>query len=459
MNGDADEDPAAVACARGFVSVLLAEPLADSREALAALLEPIAAELGPIEPGLLVGPGPFPSDRVDRRFWPAGQSLGAAFLSILADPPGQDGWQPGGGIRQRLRLACALVRAHGVGVVAHRAGQVALPAGEWLRRVGDPDDPDLRGFASLVDVGRDPGGVLYTQGMGSFGLPDVAVDTGRLGLPDDEAFERAQTAALLACHRMVWSGRILPGELAVPCGVEVGARPLERDNPGLSELVADRFRVLERGARIELEPVAPLVPLARHWAEHRSDLPFPAYRALLMSSLRARDWQRIARLSFAAAQLAPGLPEHDVAVMARPGGDFAILSCGIGRRAQPGGSIETDNAHVEFVVTLPEHHPAIAELVSMVGRLWHGRGPEAPPWAPEHRVMMDGGPLAAAGFPFLVFGWAGALELGEGPPICLYAPVPMTAREREEVPIDEVGEWIQSTGAPSLAERWARLIE
>lgn len=397
----------------GFLTALLDVEIDSSRSSWRRLLEPVAHALGgevrlasdaasvtfgdgSADVLLLVGAEAFPAMQADRRFWPEGKELGRCFVTVQHGSAGldreyrrmtrsttPDGWEAGGHLRQRLRVVAALLGARGVGVLAHAAGNVAWTKAEWLRRVGDADDLSLRGFTGLVDIGQE-GTVLFTQGMDALGLPDVRIDTAALGLSEDEGYERAQAAALFACHTMTFENRILSGAetFAVPLGLELSSGPIERDNAGLSLEVVDTFEVHEGQSSVQLRPTAPLLPVTQHWANvmaRGKEFPLPAYRALVEAELQKRQWRRAARLSFGREELPAGSLEHEVWVMAQPDGAFSTLTCGVARRPQHRGTVENDDAHVELLVTLPTHHPRLASFLSYVGRVLQGRGASEAP--------------------------------------------------------------------------------
>ena len=163
-------------------------------------------------------------------------------------------------------------------------------------------------------------------------------------------------------------------------------------------------------------------------------------------------------MTFHASAVSSGLPEHEVLVLTRPDGRYATVTCGFGRRKQPRGEVGLDNANIEFLVSHRAHGPGLANFLSFVGRLLHIRGPEAAPWAPEHRIQIAEGPLAEAGYPYIVLGWAGKVEPELGPPVCLYSPIPMTTEEKERVSIERVADWILESGAALAEERWAPFV-
>jgi hypothetical protein len=481
----------ATALQLGFVSVLLDVAIDGSRQSLRTVLEPVVdavggklhlsdvppkVTIGNTDLTLIIGTAPFPDDEIDGRFWPNGTSFGRSFIAIehglpdlqialrkMREHAASDEWSIDGRTRQRMRFIFELLSARGVGVIAHGAGNVAFTKNEWLRRVGDVDDATVRGFTGLIDVGMDEM-TLFTQGMNHLGLPDVQVDTARLGLDDDEAYHRAQSAALFACHRMNFENRALPETepLRVPIGIEIGSSPIERDNPGFSFDLADEYVVQEEddGATLVLTPALAPTAIAQLWSNATSqsqDFPYPAYRSLLKAKLEEQSWRQIERMTLERSDLSEGELEHEVLVMARPNGTFSTMTSGFGRRKQPGGDDESDDAHIEFIVTMSTHGPRLASFLSYVGRVLHGRGADDPPWGPQHRIALDG-PLADAGFPYVVFAWAGKIEIENAPSICLYAPIPMTAKERETVPIHAVSEWIQSTGMGVAEMRWRSFV-
>jgi hypothetical protein len=484
------EESVALARQLGFVTVLLDGAVPRSRHAFRELLEPVVARLGgrlqltdqevSVRLGrcdltLLLGAQPFPREQVDLRFWPKEASLGGAFIGLRHGLPGleadlrritgaaADPWAPDGLARQRLRLVTALLDARGLGVIAHAAGHVAWPRDEWLRRVGNLEDPLCRAFTGLVDTGLHHG-VFFTEGMDALGLPDVKVSLAVLGLEEGEAYERAQAAALAACHRMTFENRLLEtGEaLGVPVGIEVGPYPLAQANLELADCPLDPFSLREEGAALSLVPTHALKPVSRLWAECTgtgAELAYPPYLLLLRMAAESHGWRRLQRMTFPREELPAGLPGHEVLVFQRPDGVFTTMTCGIGRRAQPGGQVADDNAFVEFLVSLPMHHPHLAAFLSRLGRVFHVRGAEAPPWGPEHRVKLEEGPLAELGFPYVALSWAGKLEFAHGPPVCLYSPLPMSEAERAAVPMARLPEWIQEVGVRVAEERWARLLQ
>ncbi|MCY1073141.1 hypothetical protein [Archangium lansingense] len=483
------EQVVATAMELGALTLLLAQAPEPGRAGIRKLLspellEPLGARLefspspmlnlgGSQSVRLLVGQGPLPVTGLDRRFVSPDLPPGAGFLTLLGGvgmglklrhiaPNHPDALGPEGTLRVFGKLAQQLIQAGTAhAVVVHRAGQVLFDAREWLRRLGAPEDLRCRSLGAWLDLGESQG-MLSSYGMDVADLPDVSAPSSGPGLPEGEAYSRAQEAVLLACHTMLHGNRLLADgeELVVPLGVAVGAFPLEVDNPGLSEAFAARYRVQPGGRGLQLVPVAPVPRLADVWARTASvsggPMPFPAYRQLLLSQMEAKGLRKVASVS--RDNLPAPQPPHEVLVLRSQNGRFVTMTCGIGRVLQPRGSVEQDSAHLEFLLNLPTHHPMIAESLSLIGRMLHARSPEEPPWAPEHRVRF-GEPTGPLGMKAVALAWAGHVELGAGPPVGLLVPMLMTDEELVSVSSGMVPQWIeQHANSAEVLGRWLQKV-
>jgi hypothetical protein len=214
-----------------------------------------ALQVGVRSMQVFVGREPFAADRLDQRLCGPDFDLGAGFLcissgladlelnmrlmrgSMLPDP-----WGPEGHIR-RLTSIVQRIAEHGTGVVLHRAGNVVVPASQWLRWIGDVSNPECRPFGGWIDIGfTSEKSLLVAQGLNVFGLEDLAVDMS--GHLLDVEVDRAHSALLLACYVMARENRALEeGEvLVVPRGVQVGAWPLA-DYPPAGDTTAAEYEV------------------------------------------------------------------------------------------------------------------------------------------------------------------------------------------------------------------------
>jgi hypothetical protein len=483
------EEVVATALELGALTLLLARAPEPGRTGIRKLLapellEPLGARLeftpspmlhlGTGSIRLLVGHGPFPEQGLDRRLVPPGLPMGAGFLTLLGGVPGMglklrqlapnypDAFGPHGSPRVFGRLAQRLLQSGAAhAVIVHRAGQVLFDGQEWLRRLGEPEDPRCRSLGAWLDLGESQG-MLSSYGMDVADLPDVSAPSSGPELPEGEAYSRAQEAVLMACHTMLHGNRLLAEgeELVVPLGVAVGAFPLEVDNPGLSEAFAARYRVQPGGRGVRLVPVAPVPRLADVWARTASTpggaMPFPAYRQMLLDHLESKGLRKVA--SITCDNLPAPQPPHAVLVLRGENGRFVTMTCGIGRVLQSRGTVEQDSAYLEFLINLPTHHPMIAESLSLLGRMLHARPPEAPPWGPEHRVRFEE-PTGPLGMKAVALAWGGRMELGAGPPVGMLVPMLMTDEELASVPLGEVPRWLeQNSQSAEVFGRWLQKV-
>jgi hypothetical protein len=474
----------ALASARelGFVSVLLDLPrgaslrsvVEDAARASACSIQWTSEGATLVVAGdrtvpLVVCASEYPMMLADCRRCADAPPAGTGFVTALRGLPGlgrelrrmtgayPDPWSKDGQMRRVMRFLVELLDAQGTGVVVHPAGHVVWTKAEWLHQVGDPGDTFGRPFGALIDFGM-TGSTIFTEGMDSFALPDVRLDMGPMRLPEDEQWDRASSAVLLACHTMAFDNRPLTANerFHVPLGIEVGRRHLADDDPLLSRELLDVYEVTGEGPHMRLTPRAHAPPVARVWSaavSHGLDVPHAAYRALLKQAVRVvGGWKQTNRWTFGREDVGEGSFPHEVLAFAVPNAPASVMTCGVGRRRQHGGHVETDDAFVELLVRTQDPHPHIANLLSYLGRAFHERDPKAPPWGPEHRVHV-GGPFAGAGLPWVGFAWGGRLELGEGPTLSLYRPIPMSESERAHVSLERFGDWLVEVSAQS-EERW-----
>ncbi len=479
--GDASHAEAvASACSLGTVTILLRKAPEQGRAGVRSVFD--AAEvltdgvgldfapspilkLGRRDLQIFVGREPFPRSELDRRVSGDDFDLGDGFISLstgLADldeskryilgESTPDAWAMDGELRILSKVALRLLSL-GTGIVVHRAGQVVYPAQHWTRLLGDLDDPACRPFGAWTDIGfSDDRKQLKCWGMSVSSHHDVAVEFA--DHESDDEYIRARCALLLACSRMVHENRQLSeGEtVEVPWGIEVGALPVVvRDSA--RDATTTTYELVDEG--FVLRPKHVGASLAEQWQRVNSGanepLSFAAYKELFLSTLkRDSGFEEIASMDF--DDIPAELPEHEAIVFQRGDGNFAVVTCGLGRICQPNGAVVDDTAHVEFMVVVSEHHPNIAVALSYLGRYFHGRDEDAPPWEPEHRISFDE-PLGPARS--FALGFIGNVELEHGPPITLLGPTAMTDREHESISVDSVPEWLAEHGNDiEVRDRW-----
>lgn len=486
--GDSYAESVEQALQHGAVTLLLAEPLAPGVAGLKQLLVRSGMEalgmglvFGPTPalkpPGcqwrleLIVGTRPFPSLGVDLRFSGLMPPC-AAFLTLKRGTPEtgassqpEETWGARGRARWMTLVAARLLQQRlATGLILHAAGHVVYAADTWLARLDDPTRASCRPFGAWVDLGLSDQ-LLAIHGMEALGLPDVEVVLDEtFGADEDVRFQRGQEAVLVACHRMSHGSRPLqPGEvLAVPLGVRVGSGPLEADNPGLTEQGAPRYRVMQSERRLCLQPESPIPTPASLWGQAAASgstesMPYPAYRELLLGALEAQGWRQEAHLSF--AQPKAPVPPHEVFVFRCPDGLYATITCGLGRRPQHNGSPEQGTAHVEFLLRLPIHQPALAQSLSLLGHVLHGRGEEEAPWGPSNRITFEE-PLPPLRLRHLALAAAGQVPASPGPALCLLMPVILSAAERERLSQFELPRWLEANANTAEVQgRWRRALQ
>ncbi len=447
------DQAAAAARALGWLTVLLDRPVPQGPQAQRVW----AGELGLADPSVEVhtearlafrvlgndilthvGDQPFPASGLDRRDVGEGFDLGQGFVALGLGEPGLfrasratggvgDVWGPKGALRALSKLAALLLR-HGRGVVLHRAGNLVVDKSEFLRQLGDLDEPECVPFTAWLDFTIEGAPPVYRSwGMEAFALPDV-----RVAVNPENAWERSRRheAVLSACARMVRENRELePGEeLAVPIGSRVGAYPAV-----LAEGDAERYSATPAEGGIELSALGPAIDPAERWA--------------LASAPGARDPERIAPNTYRALFssrfalaypsdvvadvpcTAAGVVPHSIEVR-RPRSDpgFVILTAGLGRMAQAGGDA-VGFPHVELAAWVDDHS---FELVTWVGRLartLHERGPTAKPWKVGDTLRA---PIAELGIGGFVLAEGGFVVMPKGQPVTVLSLVPLSPAEYEE---------------------------
>lgn len=398
--------------------------------------------------------GPWPDGALDRGHAPGLASLGEGSLTLSAAlAPEVDPWSAEGALRSATLVAAGLLRSGAaIGVVVHDAGEVLYDAAGWLARAGNPTDPNARPIAAWVDLKRDESH-LSVAGLEAMGLPAVGLALG--AEPDAEALERAHEAVLFAAKTMVEKRRPLrEGEvLRVPVGVSIGALPLRR-NPELERATAVSYQVQDHGDALLLDPLEAAPSPAALWEEARSGGPpisYLAYRHLLLDGLRRQGWVEVASM----AADAPGqTPTHEVLVFALPQGGFVTTTCGIGRVPQPNGRADEGTANLELTLPLAGHHPAIAQTLSVMARVFHARGADAPAIGAGQRLTFTH-PVPPLQIQVVVMGALGVIQPAAGPPIALVTPVIMNTEEAASIPDEQVGVWVEREGSTAeVAGRW-----
>ena len=432
-------EAAATARALGVVTVLLREPLPSGTPALAEW----AAARGFPRDGfavrterdlefviprgtILTYPGrePFPRADLDLRAVGDDLELGRAFIGLGVGLPGGerraraarggtvDGWAPEGTMRQLGRLV-GLLAADATAVVLPRAGDLVVPIDDFMRMLGELDDPECRPFAAWLDVGITRSGetAMYaTFGMDVFGLPDVlaAVD------PDDRwSRSRRHEAVLYACYRMIRDRRELaPGEtLEVPVRLTIGAWPIELDDGG----AATTYTIAELDGNLELV-VKDEVALGGELAVNLYQALFDRGLAELVPSQLVRDVRLQTHQPLA----------HHVEVRARKDGrGYLIVTNGFGHKA--GLELGTWTNRDTF------------ELVQVVGMLAAFALESPAGWKAGDTVAA---PIAALGIAGFVLADGGTVAMGDASDVRLVLLVPLTEADHEQVRSGGAAAWL-----------------
>jgi hypothetical protein len=403
-----------------------------------------------------VGRSQLPKERLDTRNLPEDFEFGRSFIGLGTGLPGvdrqtrlalsgaRDCWAMDGNLRNLSRLV-RMLADRATGFVLHRAGDLVVPAGEFVRMLGDLDDPDCRPFAAWLDVGisdRNGEKVYATFGMDAFGLPDVVVPV----QPDDRfSRSRRHEAVLHACYRMVRENRELEaGEtLRVPIRLNIGAWPVELDG----KEAAFTYSVAEDGSLLKLVSVEEIDP-AREWRVSGASIAVNAYQALFDRGLAEVVPSDLVRDVPARN---PDVIPHSVEVRARHDGrGFIVVTNGFGRRPQRHVD-RADCTHIEVAAWAPTH---AFELVQLVGTLaGHAHRSTAGGWKPADTL---GAPIEEFGIGGFVLADGGAVGMGGGPAVRLLLLVPLTAREYELVRGGGAADWLSKNTVDE--RRWASFV-
>lgn len=207
-------------------------------------------------------------------------------------------------------------------------------------------------------------------------------------------------------------------------------------------------------ALIRLVPAELIAPLSALWAKATAAgdlLPYPLYRELLRAAFEQQGAKVIARLD------GHGAIAHEVLVLRRATGDFTLVTCGLARAAQPGGTDAEGNRHLEVQVRLDDHAPAIAQTLSSLGRAFHERGTDAPPIGAGHRMLFEQR-LPPLGLSCVAYAAGGSVSFGAGPAVSLLTALVMTEAERAEVPPSALVAWTrEAMQRPEVVGRWLTL--
>ncbi|WP_163866713.1 hypothetical protein [Myxococcus eversor] len=401
------------------------------------------------------GRGAFPTEGLDTTDVPEDFDFGCAFIGLGIGLPGVhrqerlivgnawDVWAPKGEAR-KLSMLTQWLLEHGSGVVLHRAGNLVVPAEQFVRMLGELDDDECRPFSAWLAVGpfTHEGTTFYgTFGMDVFGLPDVAVS---VKADDPWSRQRRHEAVLFAAYRMIRENRELrAGEhLHVPLRLRVGAWPL--DISWESDVIS--YEVSDDGEQLVLVPEEEQHPELA-WREPDARLALNAYQALFDRGL---DTLLPSELRVDVRSNNPDVTPHSVEVRERHDGQgFLLVTNGFGRLAQ-GDAGCVDCPRVEIGAWLPDHS---FELLRFVGGVASGVHESTVGWKPCDTVATPNHERGMGGF---VLADGGQVEMGGGPGVRLLLLVPLSPPDYERVRGGGAAEWLsRNTVGPSL---WAPFL-
>jgi hypothetical protein len=442
-----EAEAAATARQLGIITVLLREPLPSGNQAVRAWAAArgfprdgfdakVERDLELAMPSGSVltyaGRAAFPRDGLDLRNVGEHFDLGSSFIGLGIGLPGgerqqrailantRDCWALDGRLRQISRLVCMLADA-ATGVVLHRAADLVMPVDEFVRLLGDLDDPECRPFAAWLDLGitrRDDKPRYATWGMDVFGLPDVfaAVDA-----DDRWSRSRRHEAVLYACYRMIRENREFKvGEtLTVPVRLSIGAWPLDVGDDGATTTyaVADLDGNLELVAKHEASgDLEVAVNLYQAKFDHGLDELVPSY---IVRDVPSRSRQPL---------------EHNVEVRARDDGrGFLVVTNGFGAKAG-----------FEVAAWVPRES---LELVQLVGTL-AGAALEAPvAWKPGDTLAAPVEDFAIGGF---IIADGGTVTMARAPGVRIFLLIPLAEADYTRVRGGGAAAWLASN---ELTER------
>jgi hypothetical protein len=417
--------------------------------------------------GLAVGRGPY-----EGKDPPAGVDLGRAYLTLRCPAPGPSSedperapataagpWAPGGRLRALSWVAAALSRG-GTAVVLPQAGPTLRDSAAFLRLLGDLSDPACVPFAAWIDwrLTHDRS-ALRSCGMELLGLPEVQVRLG--GGPGTWAWERGQEALLSLCHAMVRSGAPLAEGtvLTVPIGIKIGAYPLPAQPPGTD---VERYRLGVQDGVQQLERDDSVPDATARWEEASGGgaaIGLNAYQTLFRHSLPVAVPGELVAV-FSPPELAEGSPGHSVDVRLGKGREgYWLVTNGVGRVPQPGGSPEEGSARLELVAHVQSHSPALASLLSSLAEAVHGHGGGGETWRPGDTLTLPEEIAAQLGVQNLLLASGGEVSFPRGAPVTLLLLVPLSDEEMERVRVEKSASWFgEPLADPARAEsirlRW-----
>jgi hypothetical protein len=447
--------PDAISSPEVQASVLFAEPLPATPEALAGWLEGLdLAELGftvGVDQGVLLtsgrntvrvlpGLGPMPRERLDLRQLPElPREAGYLSLASAVSPSGSEERMARGdacpdpwgedGLMRVLSILVARLAHEGTAVVLHQAGSLVKDSGTFARLLRNLPHPDYRPFAAWVDCTRRPGSHQFQlRGMEGFGLPDL-----RFAPEEWDTWEttRAREALYFAAYRMVRENRRLSeGDvLEVPLDVQPGSWP----EPFGGDTLSYRVRV-DESASLVLERISDAAEPFNRWARASApNRPSPSsvgvntYRALFRHALGGTlPGDTVAEMAPPASQ---GLPAHVVLVRTRLNLDgFTLITNGFGRVPQPGG--DPGPTHVELAAWMDSHSPQRALALSALGALMQSNEGGQPAWSHGDIAVLSE-PLL--GLRHFVLAPGPSVPLPPGSPVNLLWVIPLHADEFEKV--------------------------
>ncbi|MDQ3339362.1 MAG: hypothetical protein M4D80_29710 [Myxococcota bacterium] len=383
---------------------------------------------------VLTYPGrePFPGDGLDMRNVTADFNLGRSFIGLGIGVPGtarleravirgdRDVWAPDGLLRQLSRLVCALA-PHAIGVVLHRAGDLVVPIDDFVRMLGDLEDPTCVPFAAWLDVAitkREDQAMYATFGMNVFGLPDVLA---HVNAEDRWSRARRHEAILYACYRMIRENRELEAGATfdVPVRLAIGAWPLELDEAD----GATTYTLADLDGNLELVLKAEPRTDAANVYQAQLDCGI----AELVPSYLVRDVK---------SQSKEPVP-HSVMVRARDDGrGFLTVTNGFGRTSQRELAIWTDHESFELV-----------QIVGTFAAFAH-ESPEG--WKPHDTIAA---PIEERGIGGFVIADGGTVST---PHVQVLLLVPLSADNYERVRGGHAAAWLAAN--PPSEYSWAAFV-
>lgn len=367
-------------------------------------------------------------------------------------------WGEEGLLRALSRVSAVLCRL-GAAVVLPQAQRAVRESAAFLRLLGDLTDPTCVPFAAWIDWRLTPDkSALRSAGMELLGLPDIQVRLG--GGPGTWAWERGQEALLYLCHRMARTGQLpAPGTaLEVPIGAQIGAYPLPPQAPGLD---GERYRLGEREGVPELQREEEAKDATERWdaaCQGGAPVGLNTYQALFRHSLPVSLPGELVAV-FSPPDLPAEAPGHAVDVRRDRKQGFWLVSNGLGRLQQPGGSAEEGSSRVELLAHVEQHSPALASLLSSLAEAVHGHGGGAETWRPGDTLTLPDEVAAEVGVQHLLLAQGGEVSFTRGAPVSLILVVPLYQHEMERVQEERSAKWFgeplsEPARTEELRRRW-----